>query len=130
MGDDGGVAGGDAHALLKPGRTDRPAGAADMADRAMDVERIGEMRFLDEIEIHVRHHPAHALFLRMATHMMVETDTRGLEYAGDLHIVDVTHRIEILKAGIDAGHEAIGTETPRFGFGHVLLSNKIGMVMP
>ena len=90
----------------------------------MDFERIGEMRFLDEVQLHRRDQPAHALFLRMAAQMVMEPDARGFENARYRHIVDVAHRIEILKAGVDAGDEAIGfwSEPPGFGFGHVLIS--------
>src|SRR3546814_6360639 len=78
-----------------------------MADRAMHLERIGEMGFLDEIQVHVRDQPAHPLFLRMASQMMVEPDAGRFEYAGDRHIVDVAHRVDVLEAGVDAGDETI-----------------------
>jgi hypothetical protein len=56
--------------------------------------------------------------------MMVEPDARGFENAGNRHIIDVAHGIQILEPRVDAGHEAIGfgVQTPGFGFGHVLFS--------
>src|SRR3546814_20734228 len=79
--------------------------------------------FRSEIQVHVRDQPAHPLFLRMAAQMMVEPDAGRFEYAGDRHIVDVAHRVDVLEAGVDAGDETIScrAKAPGFGFGHVLL---------
>lgn len=122
MGDHRRIAGRDAHALLECGGTDRPTGAANMTDPAMYFKRVGKVRLFHEIEGNSRDQPAHTLFLRMATQMVVETDPRGFEYAGYRHIVDVAHRVDILKARIERGDEAIRFrgQTPSFWFGHVL----------